>query len=159
MRSYLVKSLKYFVALCVLCCALIWLNISTSGSSMLTPSEIVNLYFSTWNGWAMAAAVILLSATYPIFGFISRYVDGDVESNRKQILAAMEMMGYTLTKESDGVMYFRANMLQRLTTLFEDEISVRQVNDKIELSGMRRAVVRTSIRLDGYIVNSGYANE
>ena len=126
---------------------------------MLTASEIVNIYFSTWNGWAMAAAVILLAATYPIFGFIRRYVDGDVVRNRKQILAAMEMMGYTLIKEKDGVMYFRANVLQRITSLFEDEIIVRQASDKIELKGMRRAVVRTSIRLDGYIVNSGYSNE
>lgn len=126
---------------------------------MLTPSEIVSIYFSTWNGWAMAAAVILLSATYPIFGFIRRYVDGDVVGNRKQILAAMEMMGYSLIKECDGAMYFRANVLQRLTSLFEDQIVVRQVDDKIELKGMRRAVVRTSIRLDGYIVNSGYSNE
>lgn len=159
MKNYLVKSLKYFVALCVLCCALIWLNITTSGGGMLTPSEIISLYFSTWNGWAMAAAVILLSATYPIFGFIRRYVDGDVVRNRKQILAAMEMMGYTLTKECDGEMLFRANVLQRFTSLFEDQIVVRQVDDKIELQGMRRAVVRTSIRLDGYIVNSGYSNE
>ncbi|MBQ7855867.1 MAG: hypothetical protein IJ348_01975 [Alistipes sp.] len=156
---YLVKSLKYFVALCVLCGALVWLNISTSGSGMLSTSEVISLYFSTWNGWAMVAAVVLLSATYPFFGFIRRYVDGDVVRNRQQVLAAMEMMGYSLVRECDGVLYFRANLLQRITTLFEDEIKVCQAGDKIELSGLRRAVVRTSIRLDGYIVNSAYTNE
>lgn len=157
MKSYLVKSLKYFVTLCVLCVALMWLNISTSGNALLSTEEIVRLYFSTWNGWVMVAAVILLSATYPKFGFIRRYVEGDVVKHRQQILSAMTMMGYSLTKECDGAMHFRANPLQRLTTLFEDEIVVRQVDDKIEMSGLRRAVVRTSIRLDGYIVNSDYA--
>ncbi len=152
MKRYLLRSLKYFVTLCVLLVALIWLKI-TYESLPVTMWEMVKIYFSAWNGWAMAATVVVLSATYPLFGFVTRSIEGDITQNREQILAAMELSGLRLESENNGSMLFRATGLQRITLLLEDEVTVVGCGDKITISGHRRTVVRAAIRLEGYITN------
>ena len=152
MKKYLLRSLKYFLTLCVLLLALIWLKI-TYESLPVTMSEMIKIYFSAWNGWAMAATVVVLSATYPFFGFVSRKIDGDIVENREQIIAAMEVSGLQLVKEDGCSITFRATGLQRITLLFEDEVLVESVGSQITISGHRRTVIRATIRLEGYIIN------
>lgn len=158
MKRYILRSVKYFVAMCVLCLALIWLKIE-SEQTPVTFEQMLGIYFSAWNGWAMAATIVLLSATYPLFGFVRRSVDGDLTADRTQVLAALEMEGYALVSEQEGALHFRAGALRRLTSLFEDEIVVRQsAADQIEIEGLRRAAVRVAIRMDGYITNNRRVN-
>ena len=149
--KYLVRSLKYFVALCVLCVVLMALMILT-GSSNLTAEETLYLMFHSDRFVLLGVAMVVLAAAYPRFGFITRRVEGDVEQHRTQINNALHTAGFRLVKEEDGVLYFRGDgLLKRLSLLFEDEISVRQYGQWIEIEGIRRGVAKAWYLLDSYI--------
>lgn len=149
--KYLIRSLKYFVALCVLCVVLMALMILT-GSSNLTAEETIYLMFHSDRFVLLGVAMVVLAAAYPRFGFITRRVEGDVEQHRTQINNALHTAGFRLVKEEDGVLYFRGDgVLKRLSLLFEDEISVRQYGQWIEIEGIRRGVAKAWYLLDSYI--------
>ncbi|MBE6207282.1 MAG: hypothetical protein E7132_01260 [Rikenellaceae bacterium] len=149
--KYLIRSLKYFVALCVLCVVLMALMILT-GSSNLTAEETIYLMFHSDRFVLLGVAMVVLAAAYPRFGFITRRVEGDVEQHRTQINNALHTAGFRLVKEEDGVLFFRGDgLLKRLSLLFEDEISVRQYGQWIEIEGIRRGVAKAWYLLDSYI--------
>lgn len=149
--KYLIRSLKYLVALCVLCVVLMALMILT-GSSNLTAEETIYLMFHSDRFVLLGVAMVVLAAAYPRFGFITRRVEGDVEQHRTQINNALHTAGFRLVKEEDGVLFFRGDgLLKRLSLLFEDEISVRQYGQWIEIEGIRRGVAKAWYLLDSYI--------
>lgn len=152
MKRYLLRSLKYFLTLCVLLVALIWIKIKYE-SLPVTFLGMLEIYFSQWNGWAMAATIVLLSATYPLFGFVRRVVSADITADRQQIEAAMATVGLELCSATDRALTFRATGLQRLTLLFEDEVTVTLCSEGVVISGHRRTVVRAVIRLEGYLTH------
>lgn len=149
--KYAIRSAKYFLALCVLCAALMLLN-RTAGWAALTPSEFFYVMFHTPRGMMLPAMIVLLAALYPRFGFVVRKVEGDVERNREQIVNAFVSAGFSLHDERDGVMTFRARgFVHRLMLLWEDEIRVSQYGQWIVLDGIRRGVARVQYRLESYI--------
>lgn len=149
--KYAIRSVKYFFALCVLCLAIITLNLA-AGWSALNFSETVYVMFHTTRGLLMPAVIVLLAVFYPLFGFVTRRVGGDVAKHRTQLVNAMLSAGFSLESEADGVMKFRARgFLHKLMLLWEDEITVSQEGDRIVLSGIRRGVVRVVYRLESYI--------
>lgn len=152
MKKYLLRSLKYFVTLCVLFVALVWLKLKYE-QLPITMSEMLQLYFSAWNGWFMAVVIVAMSATYPFFGFVKRSVVATIAADREQIEAAMATVGLALASATADRLTFRATGLQRITLLFEDEVVVEQQGDEVVISGHRRSVVRAVIRLEGYLVN------
>ena len=130
MKKYIVRSLKYFFALCVLCIALMGLMLMT-GTSALSLDDTLYVMLHTDRYLMLFAAIVALAAVYPRFGFVVRRVEGDIE---------------------DGVMTFRAdNFGQKLMLLGEDEIKVSQYGQWIVLDGIRRGVARVQYRLDSYI--------
>ena len=158
MKRYLLRSLKYFVMLCLLFVALIWLKIAYEHLP-LTMWQMLQLYFSVWNGWFMAIVIVAMSATYPLFGFVKRSVVATIAADREQIEAAMATTGLVLAGATADKLTFRATGLQRLTLLFEDDVVVEQQGDEVVISGHRRTVVRAVIRLEGYLVNKRRGNE
>ena len=158
MKRYLLRSLKYFLMLCALFVALIWLKIAYERLP-LTMGQMLQLYFSAWNGWAMAVVIVVMSATYPFFGFVRRTVVADIAADREQIEAAMATSGLVLKGAEGNTLHFCAAGLQRLTLLFEDDVTVEQQGEQIVISGHRRTVVRAVIRLEGYLVNKRRGNE
>lgn len=157
MGRYILRSLKYFVLLCVLVVALLWLNV-TSSQLPISLGDYIWLYLHGTNGALAVVMIVALSLTYPRFGFTERRVEGSMVRHRQQILNAMDLSGYALQSEADGVMHFRGSALVRLGALGEDEIVVRQSGESIELRGLRRTTVRIAIRLEGYITNFERAN-
>ena len=125
MHSF-VRSVKYFVHLCVLCAAVI-LVMHLAGMLAVAPAELPALLFASWRGWVLAAAVVLLSAAYPFTGFVPADDDGE------------------------GMTFRAASPLRRLWLHFDDEVRVAQFGQWIELSGQRRTVARVAPRLEGYI--------
>ena len=158
MKRYLLRSLKYFVTLCVLFVALVWLKLKYE-QLPITMSEMLQLYFSAWNGWFMAVVIVAMSATYPLFGFVKRSVVATIAADREQIEAAMATSGLVLAAATADKLTFRATGLQRITLLFEDEVVVEQIGDEVVISGHRRTVVRAVIRLEGYLVNKRRTDE
>ena len=115
---------KIFVALCVICVAILALMLAT-GTSALTLDQTVYVMFHTSRYATLFAAIVVLAALYPRFGFVVRKVEGDVEQNREQIVNAFKSAGFSLRGEEDGVMTFRADgPLRKLMLLGEDEIKV-----------------------------------
>ncbi len=148
---YLIRSIKYFVALCVLMVGIMALNLST-GIASLSLDETFYVMFHTPRGMLLPVAVVLLSLFYPKFGFIRRRVEGNMTTYREQLINAMSNVGYSQRSEENGVLRFRAdNFVRRLMMLFDDEISVYQAGDEIVLDGNRRGVARVEYRLDSYI--------
>ncbi len=150
---YIVRALKYFCAFCVLYVAIVWLGLKSQGAEEAVWDSIVTT-LSVPRGWLLAGAVVLLSALYPRFGFMTRRVECDMTEDREQLLAAFTMAGFTLRDESDGRMVFRGdNLMRRIFMLFEDEIVVEQYAQWVDIKGIRRGVANASYRLELYIEN------
>ena len=141
--KYFIRSLIYFVALCVICVAILALMLAT-GTSALTLDQTVYVMFHTSRYATLFAAIVVLAALYPKFGFVVRKVEGDVEENREQIINAFKSAGFSLRGEDDGP-------LRKLMLLGEDEIKVSQYGQWIQIDGIRRGVARVEYRLDSYI--------
>lgn len=138
--KYLIRSVKYFIALCVLYLIIMALMLLTN-TSVLTPSETFSALVHSTRGQVLIVAVVLLSALYPKFGFIRRQEIGSLRKNREQILNAFVSEGFKPVRESEHEMVFRADSLfKRLTLLFEDEIRVTQTGEWITIEGIRRGV-------------------
>ena len=82
--KYLIRSVKYFIALCVLYLIIMALMLLTN-TSVLTPSETFSALVHSTRGQVLIVAVVLLSALYPKFGFIRRQEIGSLRKNREQI--------------------------------------------------------------------------
>ncbi len=148
---YMLRSLKYFIAMLLLCAALMALMF-LSGTSALSPEETLCVMFRSTRFLGLFIALVVLAALYPRFGFVCREIEGDVELNRTQIVNAFKSAGFSLHSESNGVLRFRADgFLHRLLLLYEDEIAVSQHGERIRLDGIRRGVARVAYRLDSYI--------
>ena len=151
--KYIVRAVKYFCAFCVLYVAIVWLGMKSQGMGVSAWDSIVAT-MQTTRGWMLSGAVVLLSALYPVFGFMTRRVECDMTEDREQLLAAFSMAGFTLHEESDGRMVFRGdNLMRRIFMLFEDEIIVEQYAQWVEIKGIRRGVANAAYRLYLYIEN------
>ena len=141
---YLIRSVKYFAAFCVIYLAVVWLSVSTMSVYEASVWDYVWANLQTTRGQLLAVAVVVLSAFYPRFGFITRRVEED----RDQLIAMFAVAGFTLQGESDGRMTFRpTSPLDRLVMLFEDEITVVQYGQWIDITGIRRGVAKVVYRL------------
>lgn len=67
MKKYIVRSLKYFFALCVLCIALMGLMLMT-GTSALSLDDTLYVLLHTDRYLMLFAAIVALAAVYPRFG-------------------------------------------------------------------------------------------
>lgn len=152
MKRYIVRSIKYFVALCVLYVAMMAL-MHYSEHSVVTFAQRWELLFSSWRGWGMVVATIVLAATYPYFGFAKRSFEGNILADRNELDMAAEVSGLVLVSATDHELHFRARGIRRVVKLFEDEVVVRQNGNKIEVDGLRSLSVRLAFDAERYIVN------
>lgn len=151
MKRYLLRAVKYLLSMCVLCVALMALMLVT-GNSALSLDETLYAMFHTDRYLLLFGAIVVLSAVYPRFGFITRQVEGDVVKNREQIVNAFRSSGFELQSEQHGEMVFRgASFFKKLILLFEDQITVTQEGLSIRVDGIRRGVAKVIYRLDSYI--------
>ena len=144
---YLIRSVKYLLAFCVIYLAVVWLSLKTTRGMDVSVMDYVMATLQTTKGQLLMAAVVVLSALYPRFGFMTRRVECDMEEERDSLLANMALAGYTLREESEGRMVFRAtSILDRIVMLFEDEIVVEQYAQWINITGIRRGVAKVMYR-------------
>lgn len=153
MVRYIVCAVKYLLAFIVLYLGLLWLSQRVSGVDVpLLDSVMFTL--QTTKGKLLVAAVVVLAAMYPKWGFIVRRVECDMTEDREQILAAFQASGFELVAEDGDKMVFHAdNVVRRLSFLLEDEICVTQYGQWCEIRGIRRAAARIAYRLDMYMTN------
>lgn len=146
--KYLIRAAKYFAAFCVLYLGVVWLSIATTKGMDVSMWNYIVATFATTKGKLLGAAVILLSAAYPRFGFVTRRVECDMEDERDYLMQIFAMAGFSLKEESEGRMVFRANsFMDRLVMLFEDEITVEQYGQWVDVRGIRRGVAKVVYRM------------
>lgn len=149
--KYLVRSLKYFVKLCVICTGA-FLVMVLANMTPLTPAQAPAILFHTPQGWILIVAAVALAAFYPRFGFLRRQVAGDVEEHRPQLVNAMKSAGYVLVSNVDGRLVFRAsNPLRRLVWIWEDPITAEQYGQWIVLDGPGKHVARVENKLKSFL--------
>lgn len=140
---YLIRAVKYFAAFCVLYFAIVWLSVMTTKGMDVSAWDYIVANFQTTRGKLLGLAVVVLSAVYPRMGFMTRRVECDMEAERDYLLRVFAAAGFTLKEESEGRMVFRAdNIISRLVMLFEDEITVEQYGQWIDITGIRRGVAK-----------------
>ncbi len=146
--KYLIRAVKYFAAFCVLYLAVVWLSFATTKGMDVNVWDHIVATFATTRGKMLGLAVVVLSALYPRFGFMTRRVECDMAEERDYLLQVFALAGFSLKEESEGRMVFRAdNILSRLVMLFEDEITVEQYGQWIDVSGIRRGVAKVVYRM------------
>ena len=155
MKKYIIRSVKYLVALCVLYVGLMAVMHYShpSQGEGFTFAMRWEAMFAEWNGWGMVIASIVLAATYPFFGYTKRTISGDIVADREQIDHAAAFTGLVLVSESETELVYRAKGLRRLAMLFEDTVRVQQNGNQIEVEGLRRIAVRFAFDAERYITN------
>ena len=152
MKKYLIRSVKYFIALCVLYVTMMAL-MHYSEHAPITFAQRWELLFATWRGWGMVVATIVLAATYPYFGFAKRAFEGNIIADREEFAMAAEVSGLELVTATDTELVYRAKGLRRLVKLYEDEVVVRQNGTQIEVDGLRSLSVRFAFDAERFITN------
>ena len=123
---YLIRSVKYLLAFCVIYLAVVWLSLKTTRGMDVSVMDYVVATLQTTRGQLLMAAVVVLSALYPRFGFMTRRVECDMEEEKDVIIAAFARAGFSLKGESDGRMVFRAtNVLDRIVMLLESNPTLK----------------------------------
>ena len=146
--KYVIRAIKYFVAFCVLYLGIVWLGLKSSNGMEHSVWESVMMTMQTTRGLMLAAAVVVLSALYPRMGFMTRRVECDMQEEHDYLLRVFAAAGFTLKEESEGRMVFKAdNILSRLVMLFEDEITVEQYGQWVDITGIRRGVAKVVYRM------------
>lgn len=150
--KYIVRSVKFLVALLVLYVTAVWL-MSAMGASMLSVRDTVFVMFQTLRGQLLVAAIVVWVAIYPKVGYVKRESSADFDADKEQIMTAFVVSGYELAEQNEQEMRFRAsNFFRRLRLLFEDEVVVRRSESGgIEIEGVRRTVALAMMRLNGYL--------
>lgn len=152
MKKYLLRSVKYLIAFCVVYVAFMAF-VHYTEHAPITFAQRWQLMFETWRGWGMIVGTILLAATYPLFGFAKRSFEGDIVADREQLDMAAEVAGLKFNREENGVLIYSAGGFRRVMRLFEDEVQIRQNGNQIEVSGLRSSSVRIAYDAERYITN------
>jgi hypothetical protein len=142
---YFLRALKHFVKMVALI-AIIYLLMYATDTLAVNQQELLGT-----KGIILLVALVALSAAYPSYGFVERTIEGSIAEDRDIILETMARGGYSLGKESDQVISFRASgPLQRLLAMGDDEVCIRQIApNKLLLSGLRKSTVESEFRLSG----------
>lgn len=155
--KHFVRSLKYLLFLCVLYVGLVWLISLTDPSAGSVKVQLM-AQLTSGNGVWMIVAFVALAAFYPLFGFMRSRIEGfEAERDTVRLDNAMQLYGFKLVEQHDGVRVYRAiSFLRRLMLMFEDRIEVRERDGGIELVGIRRMVSRIAYQLSAYLRNSRF---
>ena len=158
---YVIRSVKYFILICVLYVALEWAMLTFAPDATiegLTLGELLTLRFESERGMLLVAAFVGLAAFYPLFGFMKMRIENSCyERDGIRLNNAMRTYGFKLKEERGNVKIYGAEgILRRVTLMFEDEIEVHQVDGGIELRGLRRTVARVGYQFKAYLHNSRF---
>ena len=107
-KTYIVRSLKYLVWLLLLFTLVFTLMLATGTSRADAGRDLAEL-FGSQRGRLMLAVIVVVAAFYPKFGFARRTVAADFTGDRELILSTFRANGFSLVREQDGTMVFRAS--------------------------------------------------
>ena len=89
----MICAVKYFIAFCVLFVAITWLSMLAQPIEGYTVWDVIEATLRSDRGmWLMVAAVVL-AASYPRFGFLTRKMEGFIEEDRAEVEKAFALTG------------------------------------------------------------------
>ena len=148
---YLIRAVKYFVLLIVLIVVLYALQYYFEKTPMSIEEYIAMLQGDARSKWILPVFAVLALA-YPSFGYMSRSLPISLVANRAGVNAALEVCGYALSGEREGVLLYRAtSAARRARMLWEDELEVWSEGDRTVIRGHRAAVVQVIYRSEIYM--------
>lgn len=151
MGLYITRALKYFLKL-VIVIALALGALAVLGMLNERGSTLLETIFLSWRGAALGGALVLFSVIYPKISFDTVDVMGDLDAARGDVINAFASYGYSLDREGDDGMVFRADSkLRRLLWQFDDAVTVSRYDRCIRISGTKKIVPRVQLRLNAYL--------
>ena len=143
--QYLLRAVIYLLRMIVLIVA-IYLAMDATDTLAVQYNELIGT-----RGLILAVVLLLLSAAYPSYGYISRTARASFGGDRAAIIRAFMHIGYALHSEDGERMVFRASsILKRLWNAGDDKIVVTPIDSNtVEVSGLRKEVVQVIYHIAG----------
>lgn len=140
---YFARALKHFVKMALLV-ALIYLAMNATDTLGINQQELLGT-----KGLILLVALVALSAAYPSYGFVERTLEGSIQKDREILVESMIRGGYSLQREEDGQMHFRASSpIRRLLAMGDDKVTIGQLSpNTLSISGQRKGVVEAEFRI------------
>lgn len=138
---------------------LLYLLMFVTGTARVSAEFFFRELFTTPRGILLVAALAVLSAFYPKFGYVSREAEADIVADPGMpIINAFHAAGYVMAGEVPGEsMTFRAGSFLRMLWLtFDDRVTVRTFGGGIVIEGIRKEAVHAQFRINTYIQNRSY---
>ncbi len=146
--KYAIRAIKYFIYFSVLLVIVLFILAQLK----MVPSDIDGMFRNGYDSiWQIALMFAGLSAVYPMFGYAKKTAaaTGSIQERKAEITTYMEDRGYTLSSEEEGVLKFqRRNILQRITRMLEDTVTIKQELGGFEFEGLRRDIVILALGLE-----------
>lgn len=144
--KYIVRMLCY-IAKMVVILGMVFLILSLTGTLDVEPGQFAGTLFKSDRGMILMGALLLLSAVYPRLAFTTVDIRGNMQDDREALVNAFASCGYSLSRENDRRMVFRANGFgKRLATQWCDAITVTADGNFISMEGMKKEIVRIEAR-------------
>ena len=145
-NRYLIRAVKYFLFLIVLFVILFAVLLATGYSSWDTFLRV----WTSDRAWLMIAVFVGLPLAYPLFGYVSREVRGNLADNYETIERVAHMNGYLIKERTPERVVCGVSGLRRLALLFEDRIEITADGNYFRIQGPRKEVVRFVYRFETF---------
>lgn len=140
--KYFIRSVKYFFYLMILLAVIIIALVAAD----LVEADISKIFVNGYDSlWQICLIMAVFAAIYPRLGFSSRtaHVYGDPQEVKQILMRVMDLHGYRLEKEEDGVTTFvKRHFVSRMFKMWEDRITVEYDVTGLRLEGLTRDLVR-----------------
>lgn len=153
--EYILHALKHFVKMVALI-AIIYILMYYTNTLAIGTEELLGT-----KGLILLVALVALSASYPSYGFVQRELPVGLQREKNTIIEAMRIGGYTLSRESDNELIFRASSpLKQIASVWDDGVTVRrhtsaqegvEIVESIIISGPRKGVSEAEFRISSRV--------
>ena len=153
--KYVIRSIKYFFYFAFLFGAII-AALVLIGAVEGDINEILEGGYSSL--WKIAIFFAVVAAVYPKFGFVRRKLDtsAEWESVKEEAVSYFEGKNFKTESETpDTVSFRRRNVMERMTKMGEDRITLVRTDEGFFLEGLRKDVYLYATGLENITFKNG----
>ena len=153
--KYLIRSIKYFFYFAFLFGAII-AALVLIGAVEGDINEILEGGYASL--WKIAIFFAIVAAVYPKFGFVRRKLDtsAEWESVKEEAVSYFEGKNFKTESETpDTVSFRRRNVMERMTKMGEDRITLVRTDEGFFLEGLRKDVYLYATGLENITFKNG----
>jgi len=146
--KYFVRAVKYYLSLLILIAVILGILVFIGAAEADIKTMFRNGYDALWQ---IAILFAVIAAIYPKFGFVEKEAvfPGSWAETRDGIAGYMASRNYVIEKEEEGKISFRhKGILNRISRMYEDRITVSSVFSGVKVEGLRKDVFRIAAGLE-----------